>query len=116
AMHELSIALSILEIAEEEAERRGGLVVVAVHLKLGALSGVVKEALVSAYELACEGSPLGRPRLVVEDMPLIVACSNCQADVPAESPWQLRCSRCGAAAADVVSGRELEIVALEVEV
>ena len=43
-MHELSIALSILDLAAEEAGRRGGRVV-AVHLKLGPLSGVVKEAL-----------------------------------------------------------------------
>jgi hydrogenase nickel incorporation protein HypA/HybF len=40
-MHELSIAMSIVELAEEEAERRG-VQVTAVHLKLGALSGVVK--------------------------------------------------------------------------
>ena len=38
-MHELSIALCILDMAGEEAERRGGRVV-AVHLKLGALAGV----------------------------------------------------------------------------
>ncbi len=43
-MHELSIAMSIVELAEEEAERRS-VQVNAVHLKLGALSGVVKEAL-----------------------------------------------------------------------
>ena len=36
AMHELSIALSILDIAAEEAERRGGVGVAAIHLKLGA--------------------------------------------------------------------------------
>ena len=56
-MHELSIALSIVDMAAEEAERQGGRVV-AVHLKLGPLSGVVKAALLSAYELAREGSPL----------------------------------------------------------
>jgi Zn finger protein HypA/HybF involved in hydrogenase expression len=43
-MHELSIAMSIVEIAEEEADQRGGARVSAVHLKLGALAGVVKDA------------------------------------------------------------------------
>ena len=62
-MHELSIALSILDVAAEEAERQGGGRVVAVHLKLGPLSGVVKEALLSAYELAREGSRLDRLRI-----------------------------------------------------
>ena len=59
-MHELSIAMSIVEMAEEEAEQRGGVQVSAVHLKLGALSGVVKEALLSSYEMACEGTVVAR--------------------------------------------------------
>src|SRR6202050_5864873 len=57
-MHELSIAMSIVELAEEEAERRS-VQVNAVHLKLGALSGVAKEALLSCYELAFVGIPVG---------------------------------------------------------
>ena len=48
-MHEVSIAMSIIELAQEESERRG-VQVSAVHLKLGALSGVVKEALLGAFE------------------------------------------------------------------
>ena len=44
-MHELSIAMSIVDMAQEEAERHGGVQVQAVHLKLGRLAGVVKEAL-----------------------------------------------------------------------
>jgi hydrogenase nickel incorporation protein HypA/HybF len=43
-MHELSIAMSIVEMAEEEAHLRN-VRVSAVHLKLGMLSGVVKDAL-----------------------------------------------------------------------
>ena len=44
-MHELSIALSIAEMATEESNKRGRAKVDAVHLKLGRLSGVVKDAL-----------------------------------------------------------------------
>jgi hydrogenase nickel incorporation protein HypA/HybF len=39
-MHELSIAMSIVDMAQEEAERHGGAQVQAVHLKLGRLTGV----------------------------------------------------------------------------
>ena len=77
-MHELSIAMSIVEMAEEEAEQRGGVQVSAVHLKLGALSGVVKEALLSSYEMACEDTPLKGSRLVIEEVPVVVFCPSCQ--------------------------------------
>ena len=57
-MHELSIAMSMIEGASEEALSRGGAQVHAVHLKLGALSGVVKDALLFSYEVASNGTLL----------------------------------------------------------
>src|SRR5690242_12271483 len=113
-MHELSIALSILDTVAEQAERHGGRVV-AVHLKLGPLSGVVKEALVSAYELAREGTDLAAAALVVEEVPLVAYCPGCAAQRALPSVLELCCPVCGAVTPDVVSGRELEIVALEIE-
>ena len=80
-MHELSIALSMIDMASEEVVRLGGGRVTALHLKLGELSGVVKEALNFSWEIACQGTPLEGSQLVIEETP----------------------------------GRELEVVALELE-
>ncbi|HKI37244.1 MAG TPA: hydrogenase maturation nickel metallochaperone HypA [Gemmataceae bacterium] len=112
-MHELSIALSLIDVAAEEAERRGGRIV-AVHLKLGPLSGVVKDALVSAYDLAREGTPLAAAELVVREVPVVAWCPGCAAERTLTFP-QLCCPACGRPTPDVVSGRELEVVALEIE-
>ena len=112
-MHELSIAMSIVEMAEEEAERRGG-AGPAVHLKLGLLSGVVKDALLSSYELACEGTPLAGSRLVIEEIPVEVFCPACEAPRPLPSMQWFCCPECGTPASEVVQGRELEVVALEI--
>jgi hydrogenase nickel incorporation protein HypA/HybF len=112
-MHELSIALSILDLAEEEGTNRGGRIV-AIYVKLGPLSGVVKEALVSAFELAREGTALAQAELVIEEVPLVLHCSACSVDrIPASV--ELRCPVCGALTNEVVRGRELEISALEIE-
>jgi hydrogenase nickel incorporation protein HypA/HybF len=113
-MHELSVALSILDLAAEEAERHGGRVA-AVHLKLGPLAGVVKEALRSAYELAREGTPLERAELVIAETPLAAWCPACAAERTLASPQALCCPDCGTPTPEVVSGRELEVVALEIE-
>ena len=112
-MHELSIALSILDVVAEEAERRGGHVV-AVHLRLGPLSGVVAGALRSAYDLAREGTPLAAAELVVEEVPVAAWCPACAAERMVAFP-ELCCPTCGAATPEVVRGRELEVVALEIE-
>ena len=112
-MHELSIAMSIVEMAQEEAERRG-IQVCAVHLKLGRLSGVVKEALLSSYEMACYETPLAGTQLLIEEIPISVFCPNCKAERPLSSIQLFCCSECGTPTAEVVHGKELEVFALEV--
>jgi hydrogenase nickel incorporation protein HypA/HybF len=111
-MHELSIALSILDLAREEATRQGGARVLEVHLKLGPLSGVVKEALLSAFDLARESEACPDAKLVIEETPIRVRCPVCRDAREVVSVQELRCAECGAPTPDVVSGRDLEVVAM----
>jgi hydrogenase nickel incorporation protein HypA/HybF len=113
-MHELSIALGIVDIAEEESGRRGSVAILAVHVKLGPLSGVVKEALSSAYELAREDSLLADAPLVIEETPLVIRCPRCEIEATVPSVYELCCPRCGTPSADIIAGRELEVTALEI--
>jgi hydrogenase nickel incorporation protein HypA/HybF len=114
-MHELSIAMSIVEMAEEESDKRGGARVNAVHLKLGALAGVVKNALLSSYELACEGTGLQGSRLVVEEIPVEVYCPKCLAPRMLESVQWFVCPECKSPVSEVIHGRELQVFALELQ-
>jgi hydrogenase nickel incorporation protein HypA/HybF len=114
-MHELSIALSILDLAHEEATRHGGARVLEVHLKLGPLSGVVKEALLSAFDLVRASETASDARLVIEETPIRVHCPVCQDTRGVMSVQELRCAECGAPTPDVLSGRDLEVVAMEIE-
>jgi hydrogenase nickel incorporation protein HypA/HybF len=113
-MHELSIAMGIVEAAMEESHRRG-VKVSAVHLRLGALSGVVKDALLFSYEVACQDTPLQGSQLIVEDMPVIIFCAQCKATRQLESVQLFQCPECGTPTMDLRQGKELEVFALEVE-
>jgi hydrogenase nickel incorporation protein HypA/HybF len=112
-MHELSIAMSILELAEEESERRGGVLIESIHIRLGPLAGVVKEALLGAYELARSDSPFPESRLVIEEVPIVVLCPQCQAERPVHSMQRFCCATCDTPVSEVIHGRELELAALE---
>lgn len=114
-MHELSIAQSIIEGASEEAERHFGSRVAAVHLRLGRLSGVVKEALLFSYSLACEGTALEGSRLEIEEIEAAVLCKKCDMERTLESIQHFRCPVCLSPTPDVVRGRELLITGLEME-
>jgi hydrogenase nickel incorporation protein HypA/HybF len=113
-MHELSIAMGIVDAALDEAQRRGARVS-AVHLRLGALSGVVKDALVFSYEVACQDTPLQGSQLIVEEVPVIVYCPQCQEVRTLPSVQLFQCLECGTPTMDVRQGKELEVFALEVE-
>lgn len=114
-MHELSIAMSIIEGASQEALQRGGAQIHAVYLKLGPLSGVVKDALLFSYEVASNGTMLEGSRLVIEEVPVVIYCSDCQKEQMLESIQRFCCPVCGTLSSDVVRGRELEFVAMEIE-
>lgn len=113
-MHELSIAMSIVEMADEEARRRG-VRVNAVHLKLGTLSGVVKEALLFSYDLVCEGTALEGSHLIIEEIPTVVYCPVCEAERKLDSIQRFCCSVCDTPTPEVMQGKELEVVALEIQ-
>jgi hydrogenase nickel incorporation protein HypA/HybF len=112
-MHELSIAMSILDSLEEEVSQRGCGQVEAVHIRIGGLSGVVPQALRSAYELAAEQTPFASSKLVIEEVPIVIHCYTCERDQPIESARWFCCPACNTPSAHIVSGRELEITALE---
>ncbi len=113
-MHELSIALSIVELAEGEAARQGGGKVCAVHLKLGQLSGVVKDSLLFSYELACQGTSLEGSRLVIEEIAAAAYCPTCEADRTLDSVQRFCCPICGNLTPELLRGKELEVVAMEI--
>lgn len=112
-MHELSIAMSIVDMAQEEAERRD-VQIDAVYLELGLLSGVVAEALLFSYEMACSGTRLEGSRLVIKEVPIEVYCPACKTPGILSSMQWFCCPECGTPTSEIIHGKELVITALEV--
>jgi len=106
--------MSIVEVAAEKAAALGSEQVAAVHLKLGALSGVVEDALRFSFDLACEGTVLEGATLRVECVPVTIVCPSCQTTWTLDALGDLSCEQCADAIPDVVAGREIEIVAMEI--
>ena len=112
-MHELSIAYNLVEIAGQAALDVNAKKVDVVNLRLGALSGVVKEALLFSYDIVIEDTILAGSRLEIEELPVVVHCSRCGANSTLPGIQLFRCGRCGEPTADIVQGKELDIVSLE---
>jgi hydrogenase nickel incorporation protein HypA/HybF len=113
AMHELSIAMSIVEMAQEEADLRD-VQIEAVHLELGLLAGVVADALLFSYEVACSGTRLEGSRLIIKEVPIEVFCPACRTPKVLTSMQWFCCPDCGAPTSEVIHGKEMIVTALEV--
>jgi len=113
-MHELSIAYSLVRVATEAVQEAQIPQVSAVHLRLGVLSGVVKESLLFSYDIATENTPLAGSQLIIEELPIIIFCPTCNAEQTLPGIQSFRCPVCGQPSAQIVQGKELQIVSLEV--
>lgn len=113
-MHELSIALSIVDGALDELKRHGAVRATALHMRLGRLAGVQKDALLFSYSLACQETVLASSQLVIEDVEVRIFCPACSKEQPVLSFPILQCAVCGAVSDRVVQGQEMEIVGMEI--
>lgn len=67
-MHELSIAISLVEAVCDELPQWGRNVTVRrIVVRVGPLSGVVSDALAFAFDVAAEGTAIAGARLEIED-------------------------------------------------
>ncbi|WP_165984776.1 hydrogenase maturation nickel metallochaperone HypA [Streptomyces sp. YIM 98790] len=108
-MHELSIAAAVAERAGEVARAHGAARVEAVRLRVGELSGVVPDALRFSFGLVTEDTAAAGAELIVEEVPALARCGGCGERFAVGCPPRLACPHCGRGAADVLSGRELEL-------
>jgi hydrogenase nickel incorporation protein HypA/HybF len=113
-VHEVAIAASILEIAEDCARRQGDCFIQKVQVRLGEFTGVVKEALEFAFEALKIGTIASGAILDIETVPVIGSCPGCGWEGPPEQDFCFVCPRCGAPV-QIVSGREMEVSYIEVD-
>ena len=112
-MHELSLAINILEIAEDHARQAGASSIGAVVLRVGALSGVEPSALELAFQVAQQGTMAHQARLEVECVAGRAMCERCGLEFDVDAGLAL-CPTCGQPSATFIRGRELEVRSLEV--
>lgn len=111
-MHEVSIMQGALALAEKHARAEACTSIELIRLRVGALSGVVTEALEFAFE-ALKGGTLARNgRLEIEMVQPVSHCSDCDREF---SPDDIcyACPECGRLSPKLVRGMELELAQLE---
>lgn len=113
-MHEMSLAVSIVELVSDKAQAAGAQKVTAIELEVGRLSGLMVEALTFCFEAAARNTPAEGARLLIHELDGRGNCLACGHSFAVES-LLAQCPQCGEYAVETVQGRELKVVSLTVD-
>lgn len=113
-MHELSVAQALVEQVARITGEQHARFTSSIRVRIGPLSGVEAELLANAFPLAAAGSVAEHARLDILMAPIRVRCRTCGAESDATAN-RLLCGACGDWHTQVISGDELILESVEME-
>jgi hydrogenase nickel incorporation protein HypA/HybF len=112
-MHELSIAQEILSIVKASLPAPNSKVI-SIKLKIGHLSGVLVDSLKFSFEAITSQTEFENSQLDIMEVPVKIKCNNCSKVSIISEPIFV-CPECDSFNVELLEGRELEIVEIEIE-
>lgn len=112
-MHELSIALGILKIAEQEAAKAKASKVETIELEIGTLAGVELDALEFVWSAATKETILEHAKMEINTIQAEAKCIDCDHIFHVENYYD-NCPTCQSNFKAILKGKELRVKSLEV--
>lgn len=110
----MGIAAQILAIAESSVPHdQQGISIERLNLKIGKLSAVVPVSLRFCFEIISKDTALEGADLVIEEIPVLVKCKTCNFQWIVTGP-SFDCPQCQHDKVNIIKGRELEVVSIEI--
>ena len=111
-MHEVSIMAEALRMAVDAAKSAGANRVLKLRLRVGSFSGVVPEAMRFAFDVVCRDTMAEGADLEIDVVPAACWCGTCRMEFECADYYN-ECPRCHNVCGELLRGRELEIVDVE---
>lgn len=112
-MHELSIALGIIDLVEAEARRNGAYAVQEVELEIGMLAGVEIQTLEFALQSAVKETLLEHAKIVKIYNEGIGYCNDCNLSFSVATLFS-PCPSCNSYCVKIIKGKELRVKSIVV--
>jgi hydrogenase nickel incorporation protein HypA/HybF len=112
-MHELSIVMSIIDIAEAQARQANASHIDEIELDIGTLSGIEFGALEFAWTEGVRKTILENAVKKINRIEASATCSDCGKIFPIENFYDA-CPKCGGHLISITKGKELRVRSLVV--
>ncbi|NOZ69740.1 MAG: hydrogenase maturation nickel metallochaperone HypA [Deferribacteres bacterium] len=117
AVHEVSVALGIVDEVMRIARQNNARRVLSVRLKIGQLSGIQSGCLRFAFDaVKLEHPVLSSAEILISEIPLRYRCVECGRDFDAGGRIAVSCEACGGRDLKVISGEEQHLENVELEI
>lgn len=113
-MHEMSIALGIVTIAQDEVQSRQAEYVSVIELEIGELSGVELDALDFVWPVAVKDTVLATAKLDIDYRRGKAKCADCDYEFDVHSLSD-DCPNCGSYFKGIYQGKEMRVKTLTLE-
>ena len=113
-MHELGIAENILDIVLRTVPEGRLSAVKSIRLRVGPFAGVVADSLKFCFDVISGDAGMPNAGLQIEQTSLSVLCRDCGNESGVKN-FEFLCPACGGGNLETISGKELEIVEIELE-
>jgi hydrogenase nickel incorporation protein HypA/HybF len=112
-MHELSIALGIVKIAEQEIAKSEKKKIDVIELEIGTLAGIEFDALEFVWPMAVEKTILEKSEKKIEIVKAKAKCMDCDTVFNLDFIYDA-CPNCNSHLKALLQGKELRVKALQV--
>ena len=113
-MHEMGIADAMMKTVDRVLEGEN-LIVRSITVEIGDLSGVVPRFLADCWEAVVAGTRYERTKLLLHSIPATARCEDC-GNIFVADVENLRCPKCDGDKLTPLTGQDLTIAEVEVEV
>lgn len=113
-MHEMSIAQSLIDILRDEMLKHDAKSLRSVRLNVGQMTAIVPDALSFCFQVITDGTEMEGARLIMEIIPLMGYCSECEEEFEIKD-YAFLCPSCGSTKINTLGGQDLSIVEIEVD-
>lgn len=116
-MHEVSIALGMIEELTRIARENNAKKIINIKLKIGKMSGIVTDSLKFAFDaIKLEHPLLSSSEILIDEVPLVYECNDCKITFNTDNFYFPSCPDCDSDNLKLISGEEQYIENVEIEV
>jgi hydrogenase nickel incorporation protein HypA/HybF len=111
-MHELSIAQEIVDIVNQHLPKGESNSVRSVKIAVGKMASILNDSLMFCFEAITANTNLQGTKLNIENIPLVVLCTDCNEKSELEDTIFV-CPKCNGFNLKILRGMELNVIEIE---